>query len=250
MSAPQRGLNRDVLKCTSREDRSWKPADHYFIKSQFMQSLITEKSFYQYLKCPHWVYFDAHSIEQKTHHHLLHKLADDGLIAEKEWEIICDRTDVAEVTAEDLDEAFLQTMKFMRQGRQAIYHGVLLDRHYVGRPDLLEKVEGKSALGNYYYVAADIKHARELRDDFCFQGCFYAELLRRLQGVRPVQGYVITPERQVLSYLIEDFETEFTLTLDKIERVVAGQEPPHFLTSGCKPAVNSVSTPRRNLPTG
>jgi len=195
--------------------------------------MITEKTFYQYLKCPNWVYFDAHG-DTRAHDPLLGKLIDEGLIEEKERQVIASRPDVAEVLAEDPERAFEQTLAFMRDGRQTIYHGVLVDRHCVAHPDVLERVEGRSRFGNYYYVAADIKRARELRDDFKFQGCFYAELLHKVQDTKPLQGYVITPEGTVLSYLIEEFEATYKLALDDIEAIVAGVKPVHFVTSSCK----------------
>jgi uncharacterized protein len=122
----------------------------------------------------------------------------------------------------------------MREGHETIYHGALVDGHWVGNPDLLAKVEGSSRFGNYYYVAADLKRSREVRDDFKFQGCFYAELLQRIQGVKPTRGYIMTPDHVTLAYEIEEFESTYKLTLDEIERIVAGEKPPHFLTSGCK----------------
>ncbi len=198
-----------------------------------MPRAITERTFYRYLKCPHWVYFDAHGGEQ-PHEPLMATLQDEGLIEDAQRTLLAGRNDLAEVTAEDEDEAFYQTLAFMREGRQTITRGVLIDGHWIGHPDVLEKVEGKSLLGPYYYVAADIKRGRAVKDEYKYQGCFYAELLQRIQGVKPPQGYVITPDGQALPYLIEAFEREYAPTLDAIERVVAGQKPPHFLTSGCK----------------
>ncbi len=199
-----------------------------------MPRTITEQSFYRYITCPHWVWFDAHAAERRVHEPLMAALQDDGLVEEKQREILATYRDIAEVTAEDEQESFYQTLAFMRDGRQTIYHGALVDGHWVGHPDILQRVEGRSLLGNYYYIAADIKRARSLRDDFKFQGCFYAELLQKVQGVKPFQGYVITPEGKTLPYLIEHFEREYALTLDGIERIVSGIRPAHFLTSGCK----------------
>ena len=199
-----------------------------------MKSSITEKTFYQYLKCPNWVYFDAHAEEDRPHEPLMLRLIDDGLVDEKKRNIISDRPNVAEVTAEDLDQAFEQTLTFMREGRDTIYGAVLIDQHWVGHPDVLEKVEGRSRLGDYYYIAADIKRSRYLKDDHRFQGCFYAELLERIQGVKPTQGYVINPDKEITSYLVEDFEAEYSLTLNEIEKIISGQRPVHFVTSGCK----------------
>jgi predicted RecB family nuclease len=131
-----------------------------------MLARMSEKTFYQYLKCPNWVYLGAHAFEKKVHEPLMERLMDDGLIPAKERELISDRRDLAEVTAEDPDEAFRQTLEFMREGRHTIYHGVLIDKHWVGHPDVLERVEGRSSLGDYYYVAVDLKRSRFLRDEF------------------------------------------------------------------------------------
>lgn len=199
-----------------------------------MPRLLTERTFFRYLKCPEWVWLEAHGGERRIHEPLMEALQDDGLIEDLQRELLSDRPDVAEVRAEDVEQAFAQTMAFMREGRQTIYRGVLIDGHWVGHPDLLEKVEGRSLLGDWYYVAADMKRGRAPRDEYKFQGCFYAELLGRLQGVKPLQGYVVTPDGDVLPYLIESFETQYALTLDAIERILAGQRPAHFLTSGCK----------------
>jgi len=199
-----------------------------------MLARLTEKTFYQYLKCPNWVYFDVHGLDPQIQHPILNTLIDDGLIDEKQRELISDREDLVEVTAEDPDDAFRQTLAFMAEGRQTIFHGVLVDKHWVGHPDILEKVEGRSRLGNYYYVAVDLKRTRFIRDDHQFQGCFYAELLQRIQKTKPVLGYITTPDKIVLSYSIDEFEGHYALTLDEIEKVIAGKRPVHFLTSGCK----------------
>lgn len=199
-----------------------------------MARKITDKTFYQYIKCPHWVYLNVHETEKRPHDALMTKLMDDGLIEEKMREVISDREELVEVTAEDIEEAYRQTIEFMREGKETIYRGVLLDKHWVGHPDILERVEGRSAFGDYYYVAADIKNRRSMRDEYKFQGCFYAELLERIQQVKPVQGYIITPDKHTLSYLIEEYESQYALTLSEIEAIVAGKKPAHFLTSGCR----------------
>lgn len=199
-----------------------------------MFSKITEKTFYQYLKCPNWVYFDAHTQDHKAHDALMQRLIADDLVDEKKAQLISDRVDIAHVTAEDPDRAYEETLTFMREGRQTIVNGVLVDKHWVGHPDLLERVEGQSRFGKYYYVAVDIKRSRFLRDDFKFQGCFYAELLERVQQVRPQQGYVMNADGEVMSYVIDEFAHHYKLTLSEIEKIIAGQRPVHFVTSGCK----------------
>jgi len=202
--------------------------------SDLKHRIISEKTFFHYLKCPNWIYHKAHTDEEKMIQPLQEQLIDDGLLIEKQREVLGDRLDLIEIEIEDPEKAFEETLKAMREGHQTIFHGALLYGHWIGHPDILEKVEGKSRLGDYYYVAADIKRSRTLRNDYKFQGCFYAELLEQIQGIKPLQGYIMTPDRVLLSYLIESFETSYKLTLHEIERILAGDKPAHFLTSGCK----------------
>ncbi|MDP2632076.1 MAG: TM0106 family RecB-like putative nuclease [Candidatus Uhrbacteria bacterium] len=197
-----------------------------------MNKTITEHSFFKYIKCPAWIARDAEEGEavQDT---LIEKLQNEGLIRETELELLKGRR-ISEVDLDDIDEAAVKTLELMRDGAQTIYKGVLTFGEWVGRPDVLERVEGKSKLGEWYYVACDIKRSRHLKDEYRFQGSFYAEILAKVQGVRPIQGYVMHPDGTVESYMLEDFYTEFKLTLDSIEDILDGKREAHFLTSGCK----------------
>lgn len=164
---------------------------------------------------------------------LMRKLQDEGLLQARELELLEDRNYI-EVDLDDLDEAAQRTVELMRQGTQTIYRGVLIHGDWVGRPDMLERVEGKSEFGDWYYVACDIKRSSHLKDEYRFQGAFYAEILEKIQGLRPVQGYVLHTNGQIEGYLIDDILADFRLTLDQIENILDGHEPPVFLTSACK----------------
>ncbi len=133
----------------------------------------------------------------------------------------------------DLDEAFLATVELMKQGKN-IYHGVLMDKHWVGMPDLLEARPGKSKLGDHYYVVYDIKSGRQIRDEYKFQLTFYSLILEQIQGVLPVEAYIINADGEERSFLVEDFLDYFHLTRQTIEKVLDGEKPPPFLKSGCK----------------
>lgn len=197
-----------------------------------MKKLVTEQSFYKYLKCPAWIWREAEAGED-IREPLLQKLQDEGLLEEKERELLKNRPFV-EVNLDDMDEASVKTIEYMKQGKETIYKGTLMHGHWVGRPDLLERVEGESNLGGWYYVAVDIKRSHHLKDEYKFQGAFYAELLARIQGVKPVQGYVMHVNGAVDSYAHDEFESEYDLTLESIERILNGEREPHFLTSQCK----------------
>ena len=73
---------------------------------------ITEQTFYKFLKCPHWILREKERGED-LRHPLLEKLQDEGLLREKELELIEDRPFV-EVEADDLDEAAIKTLKLMK----------------------------------------------------------------------------------------------------------------------------------------
>lgn len=197
-----------------------------------MVSTVTERSFYKYLKCPSWIAHEAKE-EQLVEDALRVKLQNDGLLRERQLALLANRP-MVEVVAEDTDEAVCQTLAYMHDGAQTIFRPVLASGHWVARPDVLERVEGASKLGGYYYVACDIKRSRRLKDEYCFQGCFYAELLAKVQGTKPLQGYVIHPDGTVEGYMLDDYAMRYHLTLDAIERILEGQEEPHFLTSNCK----------------
>jgi len=193
---------------------------------------ITEQTFYKYLKCPHWIVHELRDGED-VREPLMRKLQDEGLLREREEELLQDRG-YTEVDLDDADEAAQRTLELMEQGTQTIYHGALIHGHWVGRPDILERVEGRSDLGNWYYVACDIKRSSHLKDEYRFQGAFYAEILEKIQGLRPVQGYVLHTNGEIEGYLIDDILADFRLTLDQIENILEGYEPPVFLTSACK----------------
>lgn len=197
-----------------------------------MPKIITEKSFYKYLKCPSWIAHDAKE-ERLVENDLRTALQQDGLLRERQLALLANRP-FTEVVTEDMDEAVMKTLALMREGVQTIFRPVLMRGHWVARPDLLERVQGRSAFGDYYYVACDIKRSRRLKEEYCFQGCFYAELLKHAQGTKPQQGYVMHPNGEVESYLLEEYAVRFHLTLDSITRILEGEDEPHFLTSDCK----------------
>lgn len=162
----------------------------------------------------------------------------DGLQHEKN--VVAKRGSFEEIQPElfkDLDEAFVATLELMKQGKN-IYHGVLMDAHWVGIPDLLEArpVENgmRSVFGDYYYVVYDIKSSAELKDEHKFQLTFYSLILERIQGVLPRKAYLINGAGDEQSFAIDEFLDYFHFTRERIERILDGEKPPPFLKSSCK----------------
>lgn len=196
---------------------------------------ITEKTFFYYAKCPKWVQRDL--VHGEHLDALEERLIDDGLLPGLTERLLSVRGTYETVTDEDQNDAFSRTVELMKQGVQTIYGGVFVHGYWVARPDLLERVEGKSAFGSYYYVAVDVKNItdpRSIREGHKMQGAFYAELLEEIQEVKPTSGYIMSSEGVVMRYDLEKFEADFRLTLDRIESILEGDEPNHILTSGCK----------------
>ena len=99
------------------------------------------------------------------------------------------RIDGVEVTA----EAVAQTLAAMKTGRQIIVQGALSHGGWVGRADILRRVDGASALGSWSYEPIDTKLARETKAGAVLQLCMYADLLAHAQGAAPDYMHVVAP---------------------------------------------------------
>lgn len=207
-------------------------------KSQ-KQYRLTGDHFYRFFQCPHWIWYDLYGDQTRRGSipPLMEMIYRDGLKHERS--VIQSRAfeEIKPESFRDLDEAFLATVELMKQGKN-IYHGVLMDQHWVGIPDLLEarplKPGMKSNLGNHFYVVYDIKSGKELKDEYKFQLVYYSLILERIQGVLPLEAYVINGEGEERSFLVDEFMDLFHLTLDRIEKILEGEKPPPFLKSGCR----------------
>lgn len=197
---------------------------------------LSATHFYKFFQCPHWIWYDIYadsSLKQEASPLLdiiyKGKMQDAArtLTAHKKFE------ELKPEQYRDLEEAFLATLELMKQGKN-IYHGVLMTEEWVGMPDLLEARPGHSSLGEFQYVAYDVQRNLELKDEHKFPLVFYSLILEKIQGVRPSEGYVIDPQGQERSFLVEDFISQFHTTRAEIERILAGDKPAPFLKSSCK----------------
>lgn len=196
---------------------------------------LTAEMFYKFFQCPHWIWYDIYGDQSKKGEipKIIEMIHQSGLKHEKEAIKSRKFEEIKPELFKDLEEAFLATLELMKQGKN-IYHGVLMDENWVGIPDLLEAREGKSNFGNHYYVVYDVKSGQEMRDEYKFQLVFYSLILERLQGVLPVDAYIINSDGEERSFMINDFLDYFHLTRERIERILNGEKPPPFLKSGCK----------------
>ncbi len=196
--------------------------------------------FYKFFQCPHWIWYDIYGEAQHKREvppllEYIYKgkplAGDHHLGRHKEFE------QVKPELMRDLDEAFLATVELMKQGKN-IYHGVLMTEDWVGMPDLLEArpmpAGTKSWLGDHYYVVYDCQSSLDLRDEYKFQLIFYSLILERIQGIRPEMAYVIDPQGNERSFIVNEFLDQFHLTRLQIEKILNGEKPAPFLKAGCK----------------
>ena len=204
--------------------------------SEANKKFLTPEHFYKFFQCPHWIWYDIYADAKKKKHippilELLYKgkLANtsESIRKFKEFE------QIKPESFRDLEEAFLATLELMKQGKN-IYHGVLMHENWAGMPDLLEAQAGKSNLGDWHYVVYDVQSSLDIGDQYKFQLVFYSLILERLQGVRPKEAFVIDPDGNTRSFLVDDFVSQFHVTREQIEKILEGEKPAPFLKSGCK----------------
>jgi uncharacterized protein len=90
-------------------------------------------------------------------------------------------------------DAVAQTLAAMKEGAAVIVQGALAHEGWIGRADILRRVEVPSGLGAWSYEAIDTKLARETKAGAVLQLCLYSDLLAQAQGTAPEHMYVVVP---------------------------------------------------------
>ena len=104
-----------------------------------------------------------------------------------------------------------QTLAAMKAGASIIVQGSFSYSGWIGRPDVLRRVEVPSLLGSWSYEPIDTKLARETKAGTILQLCLYSDLLRIAQGVSPEYMSVVPPwaEFQPQQYRFADYAAYF-----------------------------------------
>jgi len=93
-----------------------------------------------------------------------------------------------------LEGAFKKTVAAMREGPDVITQPTLVTDGWMGRADVLRRVEVPCArLGDYSYEVFDTKLARETRGRTILQLCLYSEIVGEIQGKGPEYMHVVVP---------------------------------------------------------
>jgi len=116
------------------------------------------------------------------------------------------------------EKAVEATMEAMQKGKGIITQGALRYGRWSGRADILRRVEIPSNFGDWSYEVIDTKLARETKGGTILQLSLYADLLTDIQGVAPVNVYVVAPwsdyEPQVFRV------ADYAAYLRRVKRVV------------------------------
>jgi uncharacterized protein len=85
------------------------------------------------------------------------------------------------------------TLAAIRSGALIIVQGAFQVGGWVGRTDILKRVELPSDLGTWSYEVIDTKLARQTKGSTILQLCLYSDLLAAAQGLVPEYMHVVTP---------------------------------------------------------
>lgn len=118
----------------------------------------------------------------------------------------------------DPPTGFAATCEAMKQGPDVIVQATLLSDGWLGRADVLLRVEMPSDLGDYSYEIVDTKLARETKGWTILQLCFYSDILREIQGTLPEAMYVVPPGVDFVPelYRVDDYIAYYRLVRGRL----------------------------------
>jgi uncharacterized protein len=140
----------------------------------------------------------------------------------------------------DLQRGFLETQMLMLKGTEFIHQGVIKDEEKLGIPDLLIRQEGKSKLGKWHYVAADIKSSIRPKEEQIMQLLFYNKVLEKIQGRSSKEGMLMLKNATEIIDL-SLYEEKFNEAVEKVKALSKGKEFGLHIDNVCK------SCPWRNV---
>ncbi|MFN7964086.1 MAG: TM0106 family RecB-like putative nuclease [Acidobacteriota bacterium] len=125
----------------------------------------------------------------------------------------------------DLEAGAAATLAMMRRGLPGIYQAVLKAERYLAIPDLIERVDGASALGDFHYIPGDIKAGLTPRADQVMQVAFGGWLLGQIQGRQPEIGFLILGDGRRERIELSAVERVLENARATVCRIVDGEQP-------------------------
>lgn len=183
------------------------------------------------IECPHRVFLNhsGNPALKSSITHFIELLRENGV---KHEQAVIEGFEYESLDGEGFAAAAEATRELMRRGVQMIYQGALVRDDMVGRPDLLVRAQGESALGPYFYFPIEIKNASGYEDrerkkrkkKYGLQLAYYARLLEAAQALLPPEGQVIDLDKELVTFPIRDYLAELDSLLPAVGRLVRGEE--------------------------
>ncbi|HET9940605.1 MAG TPA: TM0106 family RecB-like putative nuclease, partial [Candidatus Eisenbacteria bacterium] len=119
-------------------------------------------------------------------------------------------------------EAVERTLAAMKDGVDVIVQAALVEGRWLGRADVLRRVERSSIFGSWSYEVYDTKLALETRGGSVLQLCLYSDLLAGLQGVSPEFMHIVPPRPEFPpeSYRVADYAAYYRRVRRQAEEAV------------------------------
>ena len=124
------------------------------------------------------------------------------------------------------EEGFLQSLEIMSEAGQFIKDMPLVcwSHGLVGRPDILERVDGvPSVFGDYSYRLVEIKSAKKLRESQMLQAALYNRVLGLVQGYEPPIFHMVNGDSDVLLVTMAEVEERLDIVLEEVREIIAGK---------------------------
>ena len=147
-------------------------------------------------------------------------------------------SDVTETETEGMDtirierpadprEAFRLGMPHMAGGAQVLEQQQLfwLPEGMSGRPDMLVRREGPSALGSHHYSVTEIKSTKDVRPEHKVQGAFYSIMLGSIQQYTPRTFTIINSEKRETEFSVREYEDAARQAIAGARAVLGGFVP-------------------------
>ena len=122
--------------------------------------------------------------------------------------------------------AIERTGTAMRSGVDVIVQAALVEGRWLGRADVLRRVERPSGLGAWSYEVYDTKLALETRGGSVLQLCLYSDLLAEIQGVTPEFMHIVPPRPEFPpeTYRFADFAAYYRRVRHRLTESVDSEE--------------------------
>ena len=123
------------------------------------------------------------------------------------------------------DVAVTRTRDAMIAGDEVIVQGAFQSNSWVGRTDVLRRVDTPSDLGAWSYEVIDTKLARETKGGTVLQLCLYSDLVASVQGLHPKFSHVVAPwsDFEPQSYRMDDYLAYYRRVQSSLETAI-GEE--------------------------